>query len=146
MDGNRFCVLSHPTKYANDFILRYLISVQMISLFGSHIHYPIWLLHCDCQLSNSQIHGFMQAQYNKGFCIMITFLVYNVHRNGQPYTRLWIDPWHVPLALCQCTLAGPVCTGMPLECHWLSETVYTGIPLGDPANTCRVHWNTTGKT
>ena len=26
------------------------------------------------------------------------------------------------------------------------EQVYTGIPLGDPANTCRVHWNTTGKT
>ena len=32
-------------------------------------------------------------------------------------------------------------TGMPLV-----DPVYTGIPLGDPANTCRVHWNTTGKT
>ena len=31
-------------------------------------------------------------------------------------------------------------TGMPLV-----DPVYTGIPLGDPANTCRVHWNTTGK-
>ena len=36
--------------------------------------------------------------------------------------------------------------------HWnatgmlLFDPVYTGIPLGDPANTCRVHWNTTGKT
>ena len=26
------------------------------------------------------------------------------------------------------------------------EPVYTGIPLGDPANICRVHWNTTGET
>ena len=32
-------------------------------------------------------------------------------------------------------------TGMPLD-----DPVYTGIPLGHPANTCRVHWNTTGKT
>ena len=32
-------------------------------------------------------------------------------------------------------------TGMPLV-----DPVYTGIPLGAPANTCRVHWNTTGKT
>ena len=32
-------------------------------------------------------------------------------------------------------------TGMPL-----ADPVYTGIPPGDPANTCRVHWNTTGKT
>ena len=32
-------------------------------------------------------------------------------------------------------------TGMPMV-----DPVYTGIPLGDPANTCRVHWNTTGKT
>ena len=49
-----------------------------------------------------------------------------------------------PLTLSQCTLAGPVYTGMPLECHWLTQC-YTGIPLGVPANTCRVHWNTTGK-
>ena len=32
-------------------------------------------------------------------------------------------------------------TGMPLV-----DPVYTGIPLGEPANTCRVHLNTTGKT
>ena len=30
--------------------------------------------------------------------------------------------------------------GMPL-----ADPVYTGIPLGVPANPCRVHWNTTGK-
>ena len=47
----------------------------------------------------------------------------------------------VTLAISQCTLAGPVYTGMPLV-----DPVYTGIPLGHPANTCRVHWNTTGKT
>ena len=32
-------------------------------------------------------------------------------------------------------------TGMPLV-----DPVYPGIPLGDPVNICRVHWNTTGKT
>ena len=30
--------------------------------------------------------------------------------------------------------------GMPLV-----DPVYTGIPLGDPSNTCRVHWTTIGK-
>ena len=28
----------------------------------------------------------------------------------------------------------------------LADPVFPGIPLGDPANTYRVHWNTTGKT
>ena len=45
------------------------------------------------------------------------------------------------LTLSQCTLAGPVYTGMPLV-----DPVYNGIPLGDPANTSMVHWNTTGQT
>ena len=45
------------------------------------------------------------------------------------------------LTLSQCTLAGPVYTGMPLV-----DQVYIVIPLGDSASTCRVHWNTTGKT
>ena len=31
-------------------------------------------------------------------------------------------------------------TGMPFV-----DPVYTGIPLGDAASTCRIHWNTTGK-
>ena len=31
-------------------------------------------------------------------------------------------------------------TGMPLV-----DSVYTGIPQGDPTNTCRVHWNTIEK-
>ena len=44
----------------------------------------------------------------------------------------------------------PVYTGLS-SVHWnatgmpLTDPVCTGIPLGDPANTCRVHWNTTGK-
>ena len=50
-------------------------------------------------------------------------------------------PYDPSLTLSQCTLAGPVYTGMPLV-----DPVYTGIPLGDSASTCRVHWNTTGKT
>ena len=35
----------------------------------------------------------------------------------------------ITLTLSQCTLAGPVYTGMPL-----ADSVYTGIPLDDPAN------------
>ena len=44
----------------------------------------------------------------------------------------------------------PVYTGWS-SVHWnaiwmpLVDPVYTGIPLGHSANTCRVHWNTTGK-
>ena len=36
----------------------------------------------------------------------------------------------IPLTLSQCTLAGPVYTGMPLV-----DPMYTGIPLGDPGYT-----------
>ena len=45
----------------------------------------------------------------------------------------------------------PVYTGWS-SVHWnatrmpLVDPVYTGIPLGHQANTCRVHWNITGKT
>ena len=46
----------------------------------------------------------------------------------------------ITLTLSQCTLAGPVYTRMPLV-----NPVYTGILLGDTADACRVHWNTTGK-
>ena len=44
------------------------------------------------------------------------------------------------LTLSQCTLAGPVYTGVPLV-----DTVYIGLPLANPANAFRVHWNATGK-
>ena len=52
-----------------------------------------------------------------------------------------LEYWYaITLTLSQCTMAGPVYTGMPLV-----DPVYTGIPLGHPANTCRIHWNTNGK-
>ena len=76
------------------------------------------------------------------------------------------------LTLCQCTLAGPVYTGMPLECHWLTQCTlryhwaaqrmfagYTGTPLeklswNSPTLECHwrnlvesaPHWNATGIT
>ena len=76
------------------------------------------------------------------------------------------------LTLSQCTLAGPVYTGMPLECHWLTQCTlgyhwatqrilagYTGTPLeklswNSPtlechwknSNFCSLHRNTTGGT
>ena len=52
------------------------------------------------------------------------------------------DDKSITLTLSQCTLAGPVYTGMPLECHWLIQctlgyhwatqrilAAYTGTPL-----------------
>ena len=60
------------------------------------------------------------------------------------------------LALSQCTLAGPVYTGMPLECHWLTQCTlgyhwaiqrilagYTGTPLEKlswNSRTLECHW------
>ena len=78
----------------------------------------------------------------------------------------------VTLTLSQCTLAGPVCTGMPLECHWLIQCTlgnhwatqrifagYTGTPLeklswNSPTLECHwrnlvesaPHWDATGET
>ena len=73
------------------------------------------------------------------------------------------------LMLSQCTLAGSVYTGMPLECHWLTQCAlehhwknllkqpHTGMPLEKlswirptlgshwrNSNFCSLHWNTTG--
>ena len=76
------------------------------------------------------------------------------------------------LTLNQCTLAGPVYTGMPLECHWLTQSTlryhcatqrmlagYTGTPLeklswNSPTLECHwrnlvesgPHWDATGET
>ena len=62
------------------------------------------------------------------------------------------------LTLSQCTLADPVSTVMPLECHWLTQCTlgyhwatqrilagYTGTPLEKPCWNSP-HWNATGET
>ena len=80
--------------------------------------------------------------------------------------------WTEPHTLSQCTLAGPVYTGMPLECHWLTQCTleyhwaterilvgYTGTPLeklswNSPTLECHCrnlvesapHWDATGET
>ena len=62
----------------------------------------------------------------------------------------------IPLTLSQCTPAGPVYTGMPLECHWFTQCTlwyhwatqrilagYTGTPLeklGSNSPTLECHW------
>ena len=77
-----------------------------------------------------------------------------------------------PLTMSQCTLAGPVFTGMPLECHWLTQCTlgyhwatqrilagHTGTPLekrswNSPTLECHwiilvesaPHWDATGET
>ena len=78
----------------------------------------------------------------------------------------------ISLTLSQCTLAGPVYTGMPLECHWLTQCTlayhcatqrilagYNGTPLeklcwNSPTLECHwinlvesaPHWNANGET
>ena len=49
-----------------------------------------------------------------------------------------------PLTLSQCTLAGPVYTGMPLECHWLTQCTL-GYHWKNLVETAP-HWNATGET
>ena len=88
----------------------------------------------------------------------------NLRVGNQPeHYLLWC--WDMPayilmttLTLSQCTLAGPVYTGMPLECHWLTQCTlgyhwatqrilagYTGTPL-EKLNWNSPHWNATGET
>ena len=56
--------------------------------------------------------------------------------------------WHetnlTSLTLSQCTLAGPVYTGMLLECHWLTQCTL-GYHWKNLVETVP-HWNATGET
>ena len=54
-----------------------------------------------------------------------------------------VDEW-ITLTLSQCTLAGPVYTGMPLECHWLTQCTL-GYHWKNLVETVP-HWNATGQT
>ena len=100
-----------------------------------------------------------------GDCHLITFLC-GAQRHAVTRTN------GGPLTLSQCTLAGPVYTGMPLECHWLTQCTlgyhwatqrilagYTGTPLeklswNSPTLECHwrysmesaPHWDATGET
>ena len=69
-----------------------------------------------------------------------------------------IGKHNISPTLSQCTLAGPVYTGMPLECHWLTQCTlgyhwatqrivagYTGTPL-EKLSWHSPHWNATGGT
>ena len=72
----------------------------------------------------------------------ISLLNSKCHWSIQGFTDLINSRFVFPsLTPSQCTLAGHAYTGMPLV-----DQVCTGIPLDDPVITCRVHWNTTGKT
>ena len=68
------------------------------------------------------------------------------------------DNFYLTFTLSQCTLAGPVYIGMPLECHWLIQSTlgyhwatqrilagYTGTPL-EKLSWNSPHWNATGQT
>ena len=96
--------------------------------------YRNWTLHLDLSQSSNPACGSNVPNY--GQPIHGNVLI-NENRNRRMHTfEICIN-----FTLSQCTLAGPVYTGMPLV-----DPVYTGIPLGHPANNCRVHWSTTGVT
>ena len=94
---------------------------------------------------------------------------------SQHWFRQWLvdeqaTHYELTLTLSQCTLTGSMCTGMPLEYHWLTQctlgyqwatqrilTGDTGTPLGKlswncpilecrwrNSDYCSLHWNTTG--
>ena len=91
------------------------------------------------------------------WCFSCTFSVTRRHwstffRNSM---QKLVDP---SLTLSQCTLAGPMYTGMPLECHWLTQCTlghhwatqqilarYTGTPL-EKLSWKSPHWNAIGET
>ena len=94
-------------------------------------------------------------------CVAHVSCVYDLNRMYKTYI-IWCRPLTYicldPLTLSQCTLAGPVYTGMPLECHWLTQCTlgyhwatqrifawYTGTPL-EKLSWNSPHWNTTGET
>ena len=87
----------------------------------------------------------------RGWCINVYI--------PQQYVDEIVYPCHkLSLTLSQCTLAGPVYTGMPLECHWLARCTlgyhwatqrilagYSGTPL-ETLSWNSPHWNATGET
>ena len=94
------------------------------------------------------------------------------HLCGEFTGLRWIPLTKATLTLSQCTLAGAVYTGMPLECHWLTQCTlgyhwatqrilagYTGPPLEKlswniPTLECHwrnlvqlgPHWDATGES
>ena len=104
----------------------------------------------------------------RGFAVQ----TYNSHETTLPHDDVIKWKWKHSLTLSQCILAGPVCTGMPLECHWLTQCTlgyhwatkrilagYTGTPLeklswNHPtlgchwrnSSFCCLHWHTTAGT
>ena len=108
--------------------------------------------------------------------VMSLLVVWDYHNwfllNWQGFQQPIQPKIYPPLTLSQCTLDGPVYTGIPLECrrltqctlgyHWATQRILsgnTGIPLeklcwNSPtlechwrnSNFCSLHWNTTEGT
>ena len=86
------------------------------------------------------------------YCIIVKIMIILLHHLCTWHKCIWT------LTLSQCTLAGPVYTGMPLECHWLTQCTlgyhwatqrilagYTGTPL-EKLSWNSPHWNAAGET
>ena len=93
------------------------------------------------------------------YCEKTDFLFMELH--GFPLFRYILGKnivnKDISLTLSQCTLAGPVYTGMPRKCHWLTQCTlgyhwaipwilagYTGTPL-EKLSWNSPHWKATGE-
>ena len=102
-------------------------------------------------------------------CIRVAL---NRHKYHREHASVQCQGWFYTLTLSQCTLAGPVYIGMPLECHWLTQCTlgyhwatqlilagYTGTSLeklswNSPTLECHwrnlvesaPHWDANGET
>ena len=129
------------------------------------LHHNVDRLVQDYSNSNASALGLLQSRNEPSIC--------GLNRRNEGIARvLSVNRQKAPLTLGQCSLAGPVYTGMPLECHWLTQCTlgyhwatqrmlagYTGTPLeklcwNSPtlgchwrnSSFCTLHWNTIGGT
>ena len=83
--------------------------------------------------------GILMHYYNE--CLSYKYNEMIAYRKNC-YSNFQLTKKNISLTLSQCTLAGPVYTGMPLDCHWLTQCTlryhwatqrilagYTGTPL-----------------
>ena len=157
-------------KYAHGFVVLCFVVVMQSFIMNSHevfIH-----IHQGCFAGTGAIVRLPQCQWSKPdgygkisqcitttkhskaktvciflgiYCIMISI----IHVTFAFVTQEW--KYRDDTSVGTSSYPEPVYTGES-SVHWnatgmpLVDPVYSGIPLGDPANICRVHWYTTGKT
>ena len=108
-----------------------------------HIIYIIYIIISICKTEQQSNCDIKTMKLEK-------LILQNYQKIGIPMlNRVTQQAAHRPILFWRNPYPEPLYTGWSstLEYHWDDtgwSSVY-GIPLGDPAKTCKVHWNTTGK-